>query len=44
MEFFNRIHCKYTGIKGFIKVYEDGLRYRYTITKKALGPIVIARR
>lgn len=36
MEFFNHIHCKYTGIKGFITLYNDGLRYRYMITKKAL--------
>ena len=36
MEFFNRIHCKYTGIKGFITVYNDALRYRYMITAKAL--------
>ena len=36
MEFFNRIHCKYTGIRGFITVYNDALRYRYMITTKAL--------
>ena len=30
------IHCKYTGIKGFLTVYNDALRYRYMITKKAL--------
>ncbi|MBI2450366.1 MAG: hypothetical protein HYV47_02395 [Candidatus Nealsonbacteria bacterium] len=35
MEFFNHIHCKYTGIKGFLTVYNDGLRYRYMITEKA---------
>lgn len=35
MEFFNRIHCKYTGIKGFITVYRDALRYGYMITPKA---------
>jgi len=35
MEFFNRIHCKYTGIKGFITVYNDAIRYRYMITQKA---------
>jgi len=35
MEFFNRIHCKYTGIKGFITIYNDTLRYRYMITEKA---------
>ena len=36
MEFFNRIHCKYTGIKGFVSCYNDALRYRYMITEKAL--------
>ncbi|MCL5410392.1 MAG: integrase core domain-containing protein, partial [Patescibacteria group bacterium] len=36
MEFFNRIHCKYTGIKGFITVYNDAIKYRYMITEKAL--------
>lgn len=36
MEFFNRIHSKYTGIRGFMTVYNDALRYRYMITKKAL--------
>src|SRR3989338_9257477 len=35
MEFFNRIHYKYTGIKGFITVYNDALRYGYMITQKA---------
>jgi hypothetical protein len=37
MEFFNHIHCKYTGIKGFIKVYNDAIKYRYMITPKALA-------
>jgi transposase InsO family protein len=36
MEFYNKIHCKYTGIKGFVRLYEDALRYRYMITQKAL--------
>jgi len=36
MDFYNHIHCKYTGIKGFLTVYNDALRYRYMITKKAL--------
>jgi len=36
MEFFNRIHSKYTGIKGFITVYNDAIRYGYMITQKAL--------
>lgn len=30
-----QIHCKYTGIKGFLTVYNDALRYRYMITEKA---------
>src|SRR4030042_3362738 len=36
MEFYNRIHCKYTEIKGFLTVYHDALRYAYMITQKAL--------
>lgn len=36
MEFYNKIHCKYTGIKGFINLYNYALRYQYMITKKAL--------
>lgn len=35
MEFYNKIHCKYTGIKGFLTLYNDGLRYRYMLTDKA---------
>ena len=31
-----RIHCNYTGIRGFVTVYRDALRYRYMISKKAL--------
>lgn len=31
-----RIQCKYRGLRGFIKVYESALRYRYMITEKAL--------
>lgn len=34
MAFYNRIHCKYTGIKGFVRAYEDGLKYRM-LTEKA---------
>ena len=30
------IHCKYTGIEGFVTLYRDALRYRYMITDKAL--------
>jgi len=36
MEFYNHIHCKYTGIKGFLTVYNDALRHQYMITQKAL--------
>ena len=36
MEFFNHIHCKYTGIKGFLRIYNLALKYQYMITKKAL--------
>jgi hypothetical protein len=35
MEFFNHRHCKYTGIKGFIKVYNDAIKYQYMIQEKA---------
>ena len=35
MEFFNHIHCKYTGVKGFLTVYNDGLRDWYMITERA---------
>jgi len=31
-----RIQCKYRGLKGFLKVYESALRYRYMIQPKAL--------
>ena len=34
MEFFNHWHCKFTGIKGFVNAYEDGLNYRM-LTNKA---------
>ena len=30
-----QIHCKYTGIKGFVRIYESGLKWRYMITDKA---------
>lgn len=35
MEFYNHIHCKYTGVKGFVNLYEYSLRYSYMITEKA---------
>ena len=31
-----KIHCKYTGIKGFLTVYNRAVRYRYMITETAL--------
>ena len=34
MPFFHKIHCKYTGVKGFVSAYEDGLRWRM-LTQKA---------
>ena len=34
MEFYNHWHCKFTGVKGFVKAYEDGLKYRM-LTEKA---------
>ena len=36
MEFLSHQHNKYTGIKGFVRVYNDAIKYRYMITKKAL--------
>src|SRR3989344_4070480 len=35
MPFFHKIHCRYTGVKGFITTYQDGVRWQYMITKKA---------
>ena len=35
MGFYHQIHCRYTGIKGFITIYNDALRYGYMITQKA---------
>lgn len=34
MVFYQKIHCKYTGVKGFVNLYEDGLKYRM-LTEKA---------
>jgi len=36
MEFFNHQYNKYRGIMGFVRLYNDALRYRYMITEKAL--------
>ena len=30
-----RTHCKYTGIKGFLTVYNDAVKYQYILTEKA---------
>jgi hypothetical protein len=35
MPFYHHIHCKYTGLKGFITVYNNAIRYKYMITAKA---------
>jgi len=35
MEFFNHIHCKYTGIRGFVTLYNDYLKHQYMIQEKA---------
>jgi len=35
MEFFNHIHCKYTGIRGIVGLYNDYLKYQYMIQDKA---------
>ena len=35
MEYYNHIHCRYTGIKGFVNVYEYSLKYSYMVTEKA---------
>ena len=35
MEFFNHSHCKYTGLKGFVNLYEYALEYSYMLTEKA---------
>jgi transposase InsO family protein len=36
MTFFHKIHCKYTGIKGILTVYNHYLKYKYMISEKAL--------
>ena len=36
MEFFNHFESKIKGVRGFMTVYHDALRYRYMITEKAL--------
>ncbi|MDI6602518.1 MAG: helix-turn-helix domain-containing protein [Patescibacteria group bacterium] len=34
MEFFNHIHCKYTGVRGFVTLYNYHLKYQYMIQDK----------
>jgi transposase InsO family protein len=41
MEFFNHIHCRYAGIKGFVKMYNDALRYQYMIKEEAKKRVAI---
>ena len=41
MEFFNHFHCKYSGVKGFVSVYNYALRFKYMITAKALKKLKI---
>ena len=41
MAFFHKIHCTYTGVKGFVTLYNDALRYRYMITQRALEKVRI---
>lgn len=36
MAFFHKIHCKYTGIKGILTVYNHYLKYKYMVSEKAL--------
>jgi len=36
-----KIHCKYTGVKGFLTVYDHAIRYRYMITETAKNRIRI---
>jgi len=35
MEYYNHIHCKYTGIRGFVRLYQYGLKLKYMVTDKA---------
>jgi len=41
MEYSSHIHCTYAGIKGFVTLYRDALRYQYMITPKALHKVRI---
>jgi len=35
MAFYHKTYCSYTGVRGFVTLYGDALRYRYMITEKA---------
>jgi transposase InsO family protein len=35
VEFFHHIHCKYTGIRGFVTLYNHALKYQYMIKEEA---------
>jgi len=41
MEFFNHIHCKYTGIRGIVGLYNDYLKYQYMIQEKTKKKVEI---
>ena len=36
MEFFNHFHCKYSGIKGFVSLYNYALKLKHMITETSL--------
>jgi transposase InsO family protein len=35
LEYYSHIHCKYSGLRGFVRLYDYGLKWRYMITNKA---------
>ncbi len=35
MEFFNHTHCKYTSVKGFMRLYNYTIKHQYMIQEKA---------
>lgn len=35
MEYSSQSHCKFTGVKGFVKLYEYAIKWAYMITDKA---------
>jgi transposase InsO family protein len=36
MPFYHHIHCKYTGIRGILTVYNHYLKFKYRVGEKAL--------